>query len=52
MSDEDVNESQQEFIALNAELSREWPVINEMKDAPADADDWKETEGKLQYLER
>ena len=52
MSDEDADESQQKFIALNEELSREWPVINEMKDAPADADDWKAVEGKLQYLER
>ena len=52
MSEDDVEESQQKFIALNAELSREWPVINEMKDAPADADEWKEVEDKLKYLER
>lgn len=52
MSEDDVDESQQEFIALNAELSREWPVISEMKDAPADADDWKEVKGKLKHLER
>ena len=52
MSEDDVNESQQQFIALNAELSQEWPVINEMKDAPADADDWKGVSDKLQYLER
>lgn len=52
MSDEDVDESMQQFIALNEELSREWPVINSMKDAPADADDWKEVKGKLKYLER
>lgn len=52
MSDEDVDESMQQFIELNAELSREWPVINSMKDAPADADDWKEVKDKLKYLER
>ena len=52
MSDEDVDESMQQFIALNEELSREWPVINSMKDAPADADDWKEVKDKLKYLER
>ena len=52
MSEDDVDESQQEFIALNAELSREWPVIAEMKDAPADADDWKEVKDKLKHLER
>ncbi len=52
MSDEDVEESMQHCIELNAELSREWPVINTMKDAPADADDWKDVKSKLQYLER
>lgn len=52
MSEDDVPENQQEFIQLNAELSREWPVISEMKDAPADADDWKEVKDKLQHLER
>ena len=52
MSDEDVDEGMQHFIELNAELSREWPVINSMKDAPADADDWKEVTDKLEYLER
>lgn len=52
MSDEDVDESMENFIELNAELSREWPVINSMKDAPADADDWKEVKDKLKYLER
>ena len=52
MSEDDVPEEQQQFIELNAELSREWPVINEMKDAPADADDWKGVSGKLEHLER
>ena len=52
MSDEDVAEDMQHCIELNAELSREWPVINTMKDAPDDADDWKEVKDKLQYLER
>lgn len=52
MSEDDVPEGMQDFIELNAELSKEWPVINEMKDAAADADDWKEVEGKKQYLER
>ena len=52
MSEDDVPEDMQNFIALNAELSREWPVINEMKDAPPDADEWKDKPDKLQYLER
>jgi len=52
MSEDDVPENLQDFIALNADLSKEWPVINEMKNPPEDADEWKDKTGKLQYLER
>jgi ferredoxin len=52
MSEDDVPENQQQFIELNAELAKGWPVINEMKDAPVDADDWKEVSDKIQHLER
>lgn len=52
MAEDDVPDNMQGFIQLNAELSREWPVLSEMKDAPADADDWKEVKDKLQHLER
>ena len=52
MSEDDVPPEMQDFIALNAELSKQWPVINEMKEAPADAETWKDKSGKLQYLER
>ncbi|MEE9160577.1 MAG: DUF3470 domain-containing protein, partial [Gammaproteobacteria bacterium] len=37
---------------LNAELSRLWPVINEMKDPPEDADEWRDKPNKLELLER
>jgi ferredoxin len=52
LAEEDVPENQQVFIELNAELSKEWPIINEIKDAPKDADEWKGKPDKLQYLER
>jgi len=52
MSEDDVPEKLHEYIALNAELAKEWPVINEMKDAPADADEWKDKTGKIKFLER
>lgn len=51
-AEDDVPEDQREFIALNAQLAKDWPVITEMKDAPADAEDWKGKKGKLKYLER
>ena len=51
-AEDDVPDDQQEFIALNAELAKEWPVITEMKDAPEDADEWNGKKGKIDYLER
>ena len=52
MSEEDVPDNLHEYIELNADLSKEWPVINEMKDPPEDADEWKTVKDKRQYLER
>jgi ferredoxin len=52
VSEDDIPEGMEEFTELNAELSRAWPTISEMKDAPADADDWKEVTGKKEHLER
>lgn len=51
-AEEDVPENQRAFIALNVELARGWPTITQKKDAPADAEQWKDVEGKLKYLER
>ena len=51
-SDEDLPASQQHFLELNAELSREWPVINVSKDPLPDASEWDGVEGKLEHLER
>jgi ferredoxin len=51
-SEDEVPEGQEHFLALNAELSQEWPVITEMQDPPSDADEWREVKDKLQYLER
>lgn len=51
-ADDDLPADQAEYLALNAELSREWPVINESKDPQEDAEEWDGVEGKLKYLER
>ncbi len=51
-SEEEIPKGQEEFLALNAELSKLWPVITEMKPAPADADAWKGKPGKRGLLER
>lgn len=51
-SEDDLAEGEEKFLELNAELSRDWPVINEAKDPLEGADDWKDKEGKLDQLER
>ncbi len=50
--EDDVPEDQLQFIQLNAELAKIWPVITEKKDPLPDADQWAEVKDKLQYLER
>jgi ferredoxin len=51
-AEEDVPADQRDFIALNVELSRNWPSITRMKPHPADADDWKDVREKRHLLER
>ena len=51
-SEDEIPEGQEGFLELNAELSQDWPVITQAKDAPEDADDWREVKDKLQYLEK
>jgi ferredoxin len=51
-AEDEVPEDQVQFIALNAELSKIWPVITEVKDALPDADDWNGKSGKFSLLEK
>ncbi len=51
LPEEDLSGDQQEFIELNATLAQSWPVINQKKDAPADADEWAEVADKKELLE-
>ncbi|TDJ43963.1 MAG: ferredoxin family protein [Gammaproteobacteria bacterium] len=52
VADDEIPEGQEEFLKLNEDLSQDWPVITEIGDVPADADEWKEKSDKLQYLEK
>ncbi len=52
VSEDDIPEGQEQFLELNADLSRMWPVITEKTDSLPDADDWAGKPDKLQYLER
>ena len=51
-SEDEVPEDQQQFFELNAELAEIWPNITEIKDSPADAEEWDGKLGKLALLER
>ncbi len=51
-AEEDLPEDQQEYLALNEELSAKWPVITMQKDPPADAKEWEDVPDKLQHLDR
>ena len=41
-----------EFVQINEELSRVWPVLAEKKDPLPDAEEWDGKTGKLPLLER
>jgi ferredoxin len=51
-AEEDVPSDQQQFIKLNADLSRNWPSITKTKPALPDADEWKDVKEKLDQLAR
>lgn len=52
VAEDDIPAGQGQFLELNAELAKIWPVITEKKDAPPDAEKWDGVPDKLQYLER
>ena len=51
-AEEDVPDDQKEYIQLNAELAKNWPVINRRTDPLPDADQWAEVKDKRQHLDR
>ena len=50
--EDEIPEAQRGFVALNAELSKQWPVITQCKGGSPDADEWKAVTEKLHLLER
>lgn len=52
LSEDDLDETQKPFLQLNADLSQQWPVLTLKKDAPPDADEWRDKPNKLDLLER
>ena len=52
VAEDDIPAGQEQFLELNAELAKLWPVITEKKDGLPDAEQWDGVPDKLQYLER
>jgi ferredoxin len=51
-ADRDLPEDQTEFLVINAELAKKWPVITKMETPLADADEWKAIKEKRHLLDR
>ena len=51
-AEDDVPETQREFIQLNAELAKGWKPLIEKKPAPPDADEWAQVKEKKQLIEK
>ena len=50
--EDDVPAGQEHFVALNAELSAQWPVITTRAEPLAEAAEWDGKPDKLQYLQK
>lgn len=50
-SEENLPKDQKHMLELNAKYAKKWPIIDELKDPPEDADQWKDVPDKLQYFE-
>jgi len=51
-AEDDLPDEQRQFVQINAELAKKWPVITEKKDAPPDATEWEDKPNKLKELVR
>ena len=51
-AEDDVPDSQKEFIALNRERAQVWKPIIERKSPPPDADQWAKIKDKKKFLEK
>ena len=51
-AEDDIPDGMEDYLELNAELSREWPVITQKKDPLPEAEKWDGVPNKLEHLER
>jgi ferredoxin len=46
----DTDDGLADWLELNREYAEKWPNITREKDAPADADEWRDVKDKKQYF--
>lgn len=46
----DTEDGVEEWLEINRKMAEKWPNIVEKGPTPEDADEWKDVEGKKQYL--
>ena len=51
-AEDELPEGQEQFIEMNAELSQSWPIITDVKEPPAEAEEWNGKPDKLAMLEK
>ena len=51
-AEDDVPDALKDFIAMNAELAKQWPALIERRPAPPDADEWAKVKDKKALLEK
>jgi len=51
-AEDDLPDNQKQFVPLNAELAKKWPVITEKKDSLPDAAEWENKPDKIKHLDR
>jgi len=51
-SEDELPAGQEIFLQLNAELSKQWPIITEVKPALPDAEAWNGKSDKIDLLEK
>ena len=50
-AEDDLPEDQKDFLEINTEKSKTWPVISAHKEPSADAEEWNGKQNKRQYLD-
>lgn len=51
-AEDELPDNQKQFLQLNADLAKKWPVITVNKGSLPDAEEWKDVTDKLQYLDK